>query len=90
MSIAFDTLDFFKELESAGLTRKQAEVQAHAFARALDESVAFDALAYERELNAAGYTRRQAEVLARTLARVVEENRTTRRVAKNLRMGFDS
>jgi hypothetical protein len=90
MSDAFDTLAYFKELKAAGLTEAQAEVQAHALFRAIDDSVAFDALAYESELIAAGYTQPQAEVLARALARVVEENRTTRRAAESLRKAYAS
>lgn len=36
----FDTLAYTKKLEEAGVTRKQAEVQAEAFAELIDEKIA--------------------------------------------------
>ncbi len=40
MTVAFDTLDYTKELESAGFTPEQAEVQAKALGRIVDERLA--------------------------------------------------
>ncbi len=40
MTIAFDTLEYAKELEAAGFTAEQAEVQAKALARIVDERLA--------------------------------------------------
>ena len=40
MSVAFDTLENAKELEAAGFTAEQAEVQAKALARVVDERLA--------------------------------------------------
>ena len=38
--MAFDTLEYAKELEAAGFTTQQAEVQAKALARIVDERLA--------------------------------------------------
>jgi len=40
MSIALDTLEYANELKAAGFTDKQAEVQARALARIVDEKLA--------------------------------------------------
>ena len=40
MSVAFDTLEYAKELEAAGFTAEQAEVQAKALARIVNETLA--------------------------------------------------
>ncbi len=40
MTVAFDTLEYAKELEAAGFTAEQAEVQAKALARIVDERLA--------------------------------------------------
>jgi hypothetical protein len=40
VSVAFDTLEYAKELEAAGFSEKQAEVQAKALARIVDEKLA--------------------------------------------------
>jgi hypothetical protein len=40
MSVAFDTLAYAKELKTGGFTEKQAEVQAHALVRIIDEKLA--------------------------------------------------
>ncbi len=40
MTVAFDTLEYAKELEAAGFTTQQAEVQAKDLARVVDERLA--------------------------------------------------
>ena len=40
MVVAFDTLEYAKALEAAGFTEQQAEVQAKALARIVDETLA--------------------------------------------------
>ena len=40
VTVAFDTLDYAKELEAAGFTPEQAEVQAKALGRIVDEKLA--------------------------------------------------
>ena len=51
-SMRFDTLDYAKKLEGAGVPAPQAEVQAKALAEVLDNSVAFpgDLTSLERNL----------------------------------------
>jgi len=52
MSIQFDTLDYAKKLETAGVPVAQAEVQAKMLADVLGKSVAFpgDLVALERNI----------------------------------------
>ncbi len=40
MVVAFDTLEYAKALEAAGFTEQQAEVQAKALARIVDDTLA--------------------------------------------------
>ncbi len=40
MTVAFDTLEYAKELEAAGFTAEQAEVQTKALARIVDDRLA--------------------------------------------------
>lgn len=40
VTVAFDTLEYAKELEAAGFTTQQAEVQAKALSRIVDERLA--------------------------------------------------
>lgn len=52
MSIQFDTLDYAKKLESAGVSTAHAELQAKLLADVLGKSIAFpgDLVAIERNL----------------------------------------
>lgn len=54
MSIQFDTLDYAKKLETAGVPVAQAEVQAKALAEVLGRSVSFpgDLVTLERNIDA--------------------------------------
>ena len=51
-AIAFDTLAYAKKLKSVGFTEEQAEVQAEALAKIIDERLATkqDILALQREM----------------------------------------
>ena len=64
MSRTFDTLTAARELEAAGMDRKQAEAIADVV-RAGKETMSgeFDTLTAARELEAAGMDRKQAEAI---------------------------
>ncbi|MBI4828069.1 MAG: DUF1640 domain-containing protein [Nitrospinae bacterium] len=55
MSIVLDTLEYANELKAAGFTDKQAEVQARALARIVDEKLATKQDVKELEANLKSY-----------------------------------
>ena len=72
MAVAFDTLDYAKELQSAGFTPQQAEVQAKALARIVDERLA---------------TKQDIELLKHELQRDIKELEERLTYRLTLRMG---